>query len=236
MEIKKSKQADIARKRPTWFLLGLVFVLSLMYVALEYSVGPDNLSDEDELLEDMSLDMNMFPMADKEEPVVMEKGTSGQPSPDRLKVVDDDVVQTIEDNGQDEESDKNGRPGQEEQTASTEPEPKPDEKPDDDVIDYTVVEQLPQFPGGMGAFIRWLSTNLKYPPVAKQKKIMGRVTVTFIINTDGTVSDAKVAAACNPLLDNEAMRVIKLMPRWTPGTDKGKPCRTLFAIPIVFKI
>ncbi|MGM9705381.1 MAG: energy transducer TonB [Prevotella sp.] len=236
MEIKKSKHADLSRKRPAWFLLGLVFVLASLYAALEYTVGPDYLSDEDELLEDMSLDMNMFPMADREEMAVIEKGQAERPSPDKIKVVEEDVVQTVDAEEKDEESDTDGKPGIGEETELPTEELKLDEKPLEEPLDYTIVEQLPQFPGGMGAFVRWLSSNLKYPPVARQKNIQGRVTVTFIINTDGSVSDAKVSAACHPLLDGEAMRVVRLMPKWTPGTDKGKPCRTLFAIPIVFKI
>nr|WP_303657207.1 energy transducer TonB [Leyella lascolaii] len=88
----------------------------------------------------------------------------------------------------------------------------------------------------MGAFIQWLSVNLRYPEQARDRKIQGKVVVSFIVNEDGSISDAKVMKGVNPLLDREAMRVIGMMPKWKPGVDKDKPCRTMFAIPIVFKI
>lgn len=207
-----------------------------MYAALEYSVGPKDMADDEELLEDMSLDMSLFPVADKEEMAMIEKSLPERPTPDKLKVVEDDIVTSADGIEQDEDSETEGKTGSEENAVEDDIEDTQNEMQDDNIIDYRIVEQLPQFPGGMGAFIKWLSTNLKYPPAAKKQGIQGRVTVSFIINKDGTVSDAKVAASYHPLLDSEAMRVIGLMPKWTPGTENGKPCRTLFAIPIIFKI
>ena len=88
----------------------------------------------------------------------------------------------------------------------------------------------------MSAYVKWLSKNLRYPLYARQKKIEGKVLVTFIINTDGSVSDIKVAEPVSPTLDQEAIRVMRLMPAWKPGIQDDKPCRTMFAVPVVFML
>ena len=106
----------------------------------------------------------------------------------------------------------------------------------DNPLNFRIVEQLPEFPGGMSAFVKWLTDNLRYPPVAQRQKIQGRVVISFVINRDGSICDLKVAHSVNPILDNEALRVARMMPRWKPGIDKNRPCRTLFAIPVEFKL
>lgn len=84
--------------------------------------------------------------------------------------------------------------------------------------------------------MKWLTRNLRYPPLARQQKIEGKVVVSFIINTDGSIASPKVQKSANPMLDAEALRVIKMMPKWKPGIMNGKPCRTMFAIPVNFVI
>ena len=106
----------------------------------------------------------------------------------------------------------------------------------DNPQDFRIVQQLPEFPGGIVEFMKWLQRHLQYPEEARQKCIQGKVMVSFIVNKDGSITDAKVTRSVNPQLDGEAMRVINLMPKWKPGVDNGKPCRTLFTIPIVFKL
>ena len=106
----------------------------------------------------------------------------------------------------------------------------------DKPLNWRVVEELPDFPGGMVMFMKWITQNLKYPPAAKTQKIQGKVIVQFVVNKDGSVSDCKVVGPVHPLLDREALRVLALMPEWKPGTMGGKPCRTLFAMPIVFRL
>ena len=107
---------------------------------------------------------------------------------------------------------------------------------DDKPIHFRVVEQIPQFEGGMEAFTKWLTQNLCYPAEAQRGGIQGKVVVSFIINRDGSISSPKIELSVHPLLDREAMRVVKIMPRWKPGKENDKPCRTLFAIPIVFQL
>ena len=95
---------------------------------------------------------------------------------------------------------------------------------------------MPEFPGGMVYLMKWLTKNLKYPARAQQQKIQGRVIVSFIVNKDGIIADAKVIKSVDDDLDREAMRVIRMMPKWKPGIQNDKPCRTMVAIPIVFKL
>ena len=106
----------------------------------------------------------------------------------------------------------------------------------DDAETLKIVEQLPEYPGGMVEFMKWLTANLKYPDVALRHKIEGKVMISFIVNTDGTVSDIKLVKGPHKLLNDEALRVAHMMPKWKPGLEKGKPCRTMIAIPIVFEI
>ena len=103
-------------------------------------------------------------------------------------------------------------------------------------VNFTVVQQIPVFPGGWSAFMQWLTKNLKYPYQAQKDKIQGMVVVSFIVNKDGTVADVKVSTSADPVLDREALRVMRMMPRWKPGKDKGKVCRTMVAVPVVFKL
>lgn len=107
---------------------------------------------------------------------------------------------------------------------------------EDDPEVMRIVEELPQYPGGMVEFMKWLTATLKYPPVALQRKIQGTVIVSFIVNTDGSISNVKLEKKVNSYLDNEALRVVRLMPNWTPGKDHGVVCRSKIAIPIVFEV
>ena len=103
-------------------------------------------------------------------------------------------------------------------------------------LDFRVVEDLPQFPGGAVEFMKWLTKNLKYPAVAQQRKVQGRVVAQFIVNQDGTVSDIQVVERLSNECDREALRVLRMMPKWQPGVMNAKPCRTKVCIPIVFKL
>ena len=101
---------------------------------------------------------------------------------------------------------------------------------------YEEVEQMPEYPGGMLAMMEFLQTNMKYPKDAEKQKVEGRVMVMFVVETDGSVSDVKVAKQVFPSLDAEAIRVVEAMPKWTPGRDKGKVVRVKYNLPIVFRL
>ena len=112
---------------------------------------------------------------------------------------------------------------------------KPVEKVDSDGV-YLMPDQMPEFPGGMQAMMKFLTTNIKYPVEAQKKGVSGRVIVQFVIMEDGTLDQAKVVRGIDPLLDEEALRVVKLMPKWKPGMQRDKTVRVKFTIPITFRI
>ena len=101
---------------------------------------------------------------------------------------------------------------------------------------YDVVEQMQEYPGGIPALIQFLQENLQYPEQAMASHIEGRVLVAFIVEKDGSISDIKAVRQVDPSLDNEAMRVVSIMPKWTPGYMNGKPVRVRFTLPINFKL
>lgn len=101
---------------------------------------------------------------------------------------------------------------------------------------YTIVEEMPEFPGGIKACLKFISENLQYPTTAHEKGIMGRVIIQCIIEEDGSVSNPKVVRSVDEELDKEAMRVIGAMPKWTPGKMKGEPVRCKYSLPITFNL
>jgi TonB family protein len=101
---------------------------------------------------------------------------------------------------------------------------------------FDVVEEMPKFPGGDEGMMQFLNSEVKYPKEALEKGTQGRVVVTFIVNTDGSVSDPKVVKSVNPALDAEAIRVVNAMPKWTPGKQNGHVVRVKFTIPVTFRL
>jgi protein TonB len=95
---------------------------------------------------------------------------------------------------------------------------------------------MPQFPGGDAELLRFVNKSIKYPGIAQDNGIQGRVTCSFVINRDGSVTDAEVVRGVDPSLDKEALRVINTMPNWTPGKQRGKPVRVKYTIPITFRL
>ncbi|MBQ8466148.1 MAG: energy transducer TonB [Prevotella sp.] len=101
---------------------------------------------------------------------------------------------------------------------------------------YDVAEQMPEYPGGMPAMFEFLMKNMQYPKDAEKQKVEGRVMVMFVVETDGSISDVKVAKKTFPSLDAEAVRVVQSMPKWTPGRDKGKVVRVQYTLPVSFRL
>ena len=101
---------------------------------------------------------------------------------------------------------------------------------------YDVAEQMPEYPGGMPAMFEFLMNNMQYPKDAEKQKVEGRVLVMFVVETDGSISDVKVAKKTFPSLDAEAVRVVQSMPKWTPGRDKGKVVRVQYTLPVSFRL
>lgn len=115
--------------------------------------------------------------------------------------------------------------------AVAQPEPKPEvEKV------FDVVEQMPSFPGGPSALMEWLSNNVKYPVVAQENGVQGRVVVSFVVERDGSITDVNILRGVDPSLDREAMRVVKSMPKWTPGKQNGSAVRVKYQVPVSFRL
>lgn len=117
--------------------------------------------------------------------------------------------------------------------AIAEPEP-PKHEEENKVFD--IVEQQPLFPGGPAALMKYLSENTKYPVVAQENGVQGRVTVQFVVEKDGSISDVHVLRGVDPSLDKEAVRVVKSMPRWTPGKQNGITVRVNYRVPVLFRL
>lgn len=236
MSAKKSNIADLDSRRPTWFLLALIVIFSVFFVALEYTTREGDFDSDMDLLDDLAQDMELQPLDDTKDMIaaaIPKPPTSAtqkvktvdkmEKSPD-TKILNDPLTL-----GNQEGEAENSKIEEAVQQEANAPEA---EGP----IKLDIVEQLPEFPGGMVELMKWLTRNLHYPPQAQMHKIQGKVVVSFVINTDGSLTAMKVEKGVNPLLDREALRVIRMMPKWKPGSYHNKPCRTLFAIPVVFQL
>ena len=235
MEQKKSAEASLETKRGTRFLLGLVVVLSVLFVAFEWNSGDADYDIDETLLDDVAEELLVSTWEDKEQMVaVVEQPPKPQVS-EQLKVVDvlpelppeveqqalATTVGEMEDLGD---------------TKADEPLPPVTTSLDDEPLSVRVVEQLPEFPGGMSAFIQWLTKNLRYPSRAQQLKVQGKVITQFIVNKDGSVSDIEIVTSVSPDLDREALRVLRMMPKWKAGVRNGIPMKVEYELPINFKI
>ena len=112
--------------------------------------------------------------------------------------------------------------------------PEPPKEEETKVFD--VVEQMPSFPGGPSALMQYLSSNIKYPVVAEENGVQGRVVCTFVVEKDGSITDVRVIKSVDPSLDKEAMRVVKSMPKWIPGKQNGSAVRVKYTVPVTFRL
>ncbi len=129
-------------------------------------------------------------------------------------------------------NDENGEVLKAKEVIATEP-VKPKEE-ENKVFD--VVEQMPSYPGGMGALMQYLSSNIKYPVIAEENGIQGRVICTFVVERDGSITDVRIAKSVDPSLDKEAMRVVSKMPKWIPGKQNGSAVRVKYTLPVTFRL
>ncbi|ERT61451.1 TonB protein, C-terminal domain protein [Prevotella sp. BV3P1] len=238
MKHQKSDIPTVEEHRATAFLLGLVLVLSVLYVAFQYNSAPQDMDLSDQSLDDLVQDIELHPaMDDKEMVNTMTVQPPQKTFSERIKAVDQPLKQQIEKLSASTTSPLLVGDGEAEAlnaklSAALPPIPVASEQP----LNFRIVQQMPEFPGGGSAFIQWLTRQLRYPPLAQSQRIQGRVVVSFIVNKDGSIADVKLEKSVNALLDREALRVIRMMPRWKPGVHNNQPCRTMVAVPVVFKI
>ena len=233
MEVKKSTHADLERYRPMAFFLGLVVAATAFVVALEFSFSDrDDLFDAD-FLDEIAEDMEFMPPMEENIPLP-EPEVQTPSQTDKIEVVEEAKLAEMESESEQKPEEILTETELEEKTLDDEEEVVPYQE--EEVKMLNEVDRLPEFPGGMAQLMKWLTKNLKYPEMAKAQQISGRVVVSFIINADGTVEDAKLLNNVDPMLDREALRVVRMMPKWNPGLSGGKACRTLVHMPVVFKL
>ena len=227
MEVKKSPKADLEGKKTTWLLVGFVLILAAMFVAFEWTERDKQVTTDTGITEPI-FEEEMIPITEQEEKVAPPPPEVA-PINETLEIVADDadVEETVIAS-----SEETGKAVEVKYVPVTVVE----EEPEEQTI-FEVVEQMPEFPnGGMAGLMQFLSKNIKYPTIAQENGTQGRVTVQFVVNKDGSIVDAKVIRGVDPYLDKEALRVVKLMPKWNPGKQRGKAVRCMFTLPVRFRL
>lgn len=233
VEIKKNKSADLEGRRSQRLLLGIVAALACVFVGLEYSIEPDDPLDDPELLARLDAEMELPPMLQEESELKLAPKAEPKPATKIVVVEEEEADNELEQDDEPVETDLDDDMNVTDEEIDEIAPPPP---MDDDVVSFRVVEELPQFPGGPVEFMKWLTRNLKYPKALEAQKIQGRVVAEFIVNKDGSVTDVKIVGPLHPKCDEEVLRVLRMMPRWTAGIENDQPCRTKVCIPVVFKI
>lgn len=224
MEPKKSKKADLRNKQFLFFEVGMIVSIALVLSAFQYSVGE---KDTMELTNNFQGDceVELIPITRQEQ---KQEKPPVQQTVAALDIVDD--LEDIEDPDIDLFSSESNP---DDLVAIV---PMEEEEEIDEPDFFRVVENMPEFPGGQGALLRFIAENTQYPELAKDNNIQGRVFVEFIVDSKGFVKSAKVIRGVDFSLDKEALRVINSLPRWEPGTQRGKPVNVAFTIPISFQL
>ncbi len=224
MEAKKTERADLENKKSLFFQIGLILALLVVFVAFEYKS-----------YDKITVDIASRAVDDTPEeiiPITEQKVKPPPPPPPKqvtkITIVEDDVE--VEDDIEiDVEAD--------DQTVMEEYIPQ--EIEEEEIVEaeiFTVVEAMPEFPGGMGKLMAYLGNNIKYPPLAKESGIQGRVFINFVVEPDGSISNVKVLRGIGGGCDEEAIRVVEAMPKWKPGMQRGKPVRVSYNLPVKFTL
>jgi len=222
MEIKKNPEVDLEKRKGVFLSAGFAVALALVLAAFEYKAYDEVIQDLGQLMIE-NIEEEIIPITEQE---VKPPPPPPPPPAPEIEIVEDDVeVEDIE--IQDVEAD---------QTTVTEtfeappaPEPEPAE-PDF----FTIVEDMPTFPGGDAALLKFIGENVQYPSIAKENGITGVVYVSYVVGKSGEIKDVKVVRGVDPFLDKEAMRVVTTIKGYTPGKQRGKPVPVQFTIPIRF--
>ena len=224
MQVKKSEKASLEKDKLVYVLMGLVFVLSLVYVALEWTekeVTKYEVTDTEFLFE--------------EEVEIQQTTQETPPPPPPPAVQEVEVLNVVEDNVETESIEVNTEETEQEVVIAA-PVEAPVEEEEEEVI-FVVVEKMPEFPGGQQALFKYLSENVKYPVIAQENGIQGRVICQFVVNKDGSIVEVEVVrSGGDASLDKEAVRVIKSMPKWKPGKQRGKAVRVKYTVPVNFRL
>ena len=227
MEIKKSESANLESKKLTWVLLGFILVLAAHFVAFEWTQYEQEFDGELIDAGDIILEEEVIPITMPEKKTI--------PPPPQA-VTQAEVIEIVEDDAPIEETTIVSAEDQAEFVEITEDVPIVVEEPEKEEEIFQVVENQPEFPGGMAELMKYLQKNIKYPTVCQEQGIQGRVIVQFVVNSDGSIVDPQVVKPVNPYLDKEALRVVSSMPNWKPGEQRGKKVRVRFTLPVTFRL
>ena len=225
MEEKKSPKANLENKKLMFMQIGMIISLLVAWLAFEHKSYDKREIDPSLLNREVVVEEEMVEITKQEEPkpqpVEMPKQTT------QLEIVQDDVeVEDIEINAEMYQNEV-----MEEYVA---PEIEEEEVVEQEV--FTIVEEMPGYPGGDAKMYEYLGKNIKYPQIARESSIQGRVFVNFVVEPDGSVTNVKVLRGIGGGCDEEAMRVVKSMPKWKPGKRRGKAVRVSYTLPVVFKL
>jgi periplasmic protein TonB len=223
MEAKKSPEADLTKKSGLFLNIGLVISLALVLFAFEYKSYDDGALMELSAVNDDFEEMTEIPPTE-------------QPPPPPPKIQQPEIIEVPDEEEIEEEIEVDldveiTEETQIEEAIFEEPE---EEEVADEI--FTIVEKQPAYPGGMGAFYKYVQKKMKYPSQARRMGIEGKVFVQFVVGKDGAITDVKVIRGVGAGCDEEAIRVIKSSPKWAPGKQRGKAVKVRMVLPITFKL
>ena len=227
MEVKKSPQADLEGKKTTNLLIGAIMILAVLFVGFEWSER-DKKVMTDSGIQEVMFEEEIIPITEQEQPQQAPPPPQAPPAEEVLEIIENDSK--VEESTIQASDDTN---------AAVEVKYTPVEVEEEEVDEqeiFTIVEEMPEFPGGIAAALKWIANELKYPAIAQENGVQGRVTVRFTINADGSVVDPAILRGVDPHLDKEALRVIGKMPKWKPGKQRGKAVRVSYNLPVRFKL
>ena len=225
MEEKKSPKANLENKKLMFTQIGLIISLLVAWLAFEHKSYDKREIDPSLLNREVVVDEEMVEITKQEEPKPQPVEVPKQTT--QLEIVQDDVeTEDIEINAEVEQNEVI-----EEYVA---PEVVEEEVVEQEI--FQIVEEMPSYPGGERALLEYVAKNIKYPQIARETGIQGRVFVGFVVEPDGSVSNVKILRGIGGGCDEEAMRVIKSLPKWKPGKQRGKAVRVSYQIPVVFKL
>ena len=227
MEVKKAPVADLEGKKTTWLLVGYIFILAIMFVAFEWTRR--DVIETGEIIEVamINFEEEIIPITMQEKPVA--------PVPVEAKQISE-IIEIVEDDAEIEETIIASDEDMGEVVEITNIENVVVEEPEKEEEIFQVVENMPEFPGGIQELMKLLQKNLKYPAISAENGVQGRVIVQFVVNTDGSIVDPVVIRSVDPYLDKEAIRVVSVMPKWKPGEQRGKKVRVKYTLPVQFRL
>ncbi|HOU27129.1 MAG TPA: energy transducer TonB [Paludibacteraceae bacterium] len=227
MEIKKTPKANLENKKTMAILIGLVLALGIMFIAFEWSKNEIKVY-EDAIQGEFVEDEEMIEVTFRDE-------TPPPPAPPIQETVLSDIIDIRDDKEDIQTKNFNSEDDKNKKVVIQAPIAAPVEDPEESRI-HVVVERMPEFPGGEAAMNQFINRTIRYPVIAQENGIQGRVVVQFVVNTDGKIVDVEVVRGVEESLDKEAVRVVKAMPPWNPGRQGGKNVRVKYTLPIRFRI